>query len=574
MVVWVDLVTTSQLNLSRRALGVYSRVLRSALDSADVATLVVDDQGQVLLSNRSFAHLAGLGPTYRLELGDLQAALASLGASVTKTEVGALLEPSAEPATLELPDDRTVLCTVTPMPMDGDGDFRLIELREITSDRRELRELERRALHDDLSGLPRRELLMDRLERALSRQTREGGAVGVAFIDLDEFKAINDRLGHAAGDSILIQVAARLQRELRAVDTVGRLGGDEFLVICVGLEGERALARICERMQQSIERPYRLDSEEVSLSASFGAVLEWDHSVAAAEVVERADTLMYAAKRRSSRRELFVDGRPPETIRKPREVRRPDGAHWLKEALEAGELFLAYLPIVTVDDQRTIAVEGLLRCRHPELESLPPGELLELVEEAGLMKPFGEWVMGEAARAARALIDATGAPVKVVVNVSETQLADNEVPGAVAKAAAEYDIDAGLLSFDIGERLVAANPGWLEASLAPLRELGCWLFVDDVGGPEVDVEQLRGLGFAGLKLDRPAIGRSADDAEFAITTKAAVTLARSLGLSVIGEGVDEEQRLHALLELGCDHAQGFGFFGFPRTLPELVKVMS
>jgi EAL domain-containing protein (putative c-di-GMP-specific phosphodiesterase class I) len=357
------------------------------------------------------------------------------------------------------------------------------------------------------------------------------------------------------------------------VDTVGRLGGDEFVVICDGLESEHALARICERMQQSIARPYRLDSEEVSLSASFGAVLEWDHRVPAAQVIESADTLMYAAKRRSSRRELFVDGRPPEAIRRPREVRRPHGARWLAEALEAGQLFLAYLPIVTVGDQRTIAVEGLLRCRHPELESLSPNELLELVEEAGLVKPFDDWVMSEAAGAARALIDTPGGPVRVVVNVSDNQLAHNAVPAAVAKAAAEHDIDAGLLSFDIGERVVAANPGWLDASLAALRALGCWLFVDDVAGPEFDVERLRELGFAGLKLDRPAIGRSADDAEFAVTTKAAVTVARSLGLSVIGEGVDEEQRLQALLELGCDHAQGFGFYGFPKTLPELVQVM-
>jgi Amt family ammonium transporter len=561
------------LRLSRRALGVYSRALRSALDSTGVATLLVDEQGQVLLANRSFANLAALGPKYRLELRDLQGALAALGASVSETAVGELLKPSAEPAMLELPDDRTVQCTVTPVPMDGDGDFRLIELREITLDRRELRELERRALHDELSGLPKRELLMDRLERALSRQVREGGAVGVVFLDLDGFKAINDRLGHAAGDRILIEVATRLQRELRAVDTVGRLGGDEFVVICDRLESEHVLARICERMQQSIARPYLLDSEEVSLSASFGAVLEWDHRVPAAEVVERADALMYAAKRRSTRRELFVDGRPPEAIRRAREFRRPHGARWLGEALEGGKLFLVYLPIVTVDDQRTIAVEGLLRCRHPELESLAPNQLLELVEEAGLVKPFDDWVMSEAAGAARALIDATGAPVRVVVNVSDNQLAHNAVPAAVAKAAAEHDVDAGLLSFDIGERVVAANPEWLEASLSALRALGCWLFVDDVRGPEFDVERLCELGFAGLKLDRPAIGRSADDAEFAVATKAVVTLARSLGLSVIGEGVDEEQRLHVLLELGCDHAQGFGFSGFPKTLPELVQVM-
>jgi diguanylate cyclase (GGDEF)-like protein len=566
-------VASSELRLSRRALDAYSRVLRSTLDAIDQAVLLIDERGEVLLCNQSFAQLAGLGAGYHFELRDLRAALLALGASADDNQLQDLLEASGGPTTLELKGERTVLCTVVPMTLDEGGDGRLIELRDVTLERRELRELEHRALHDDLSGLPNRDLLMDRLERALSRQGREGGAVGVVFLDLDGFKEVNDLHGHAAGDRILVEVSSRLQHELRDADTVGRLGGDEFVVICDGLENEAALARICERIQDRVMRPYQLGSAPVLLTASLGAVLEWNAGVPPAQVIERADALMYAAKRRSSRREIFVDGRPRATPQRLREVDRPQGGRWLREALDADQLYLVFLPIVAVDDQHTVAVEGLLRCRHSELVGLAPTQLMELVEQARLLERFDEWVLGEAARAARQLLEATGGTVRVTLNLSGEQLTHNSVALATAKAIAEYDIDAGMVGFDIAEGLVMANPSWLAPSLAALRSLGCWLLVDDVTTLDVRPEQLRDLGFTGVKLDRPVIGRTADDPGFAATARAGVTRARAEGLSVIGEGVDDERRFQAVQEIGCDSAQGFGFHGFPRTVTELLKVI-
>jgi diguanylate cyclase (GGDEF)-like protein len=566
-------VATSELRLTHRALDVYSRVLRATLDAVDQAVLLIDERGEVLLCNQAFARLAGLGPGYRFELRDLRAALEALGATVDDSELNELLQPTAGPTTLELQGERTVLCTVAPVPLEDDGEGRMIALREITSERRELRELEHRALHDDLSGLPNRDLLMDRLERALSRQAREGGAVGVVFLDLDGFKTVNDRHGHAAGDRILIEVAARLQRELRDADTVGRLGGDEFVVICDGLENDAALARICERIQDRVAQLYQLGAAVLTLTASLGAVLEWDHSVPPAQVVERADAMMYAAKRRSSRREIFVDGYPPEGGHRRREARPPHAGRWLREALDSGQLTLAFLPIVTVDEQRTVAIEGLLRCDHPELRGLTPTQLVELVDEAGLLERFDEWALGEAARAARLLRDTLGSPVSVIINLSDAQLAHSAVPAATAKAVAEHDIGAELIGFDISEAIVATNPPWLGSSLAALRDLDCSLMVDDVTSFDVNAVQLRDLGFSGLKLDRPVVGRSMDDPDFAASARAQVSRARAQGLSVVGEGVDDEQRLQAVRELGCDSAQGFGFHGFPRTVEELLKLI-
>jgi diguanylate cyclase (GGDEF)-like protein len=407
----------------------------------------------------------------------------------------------------------------------------------------------------------------------------------VAFVDLDRFKDVNDRHGHGAGDRVLIEVAGRLQHELRDADTVGRLGGDEFLIICDGVDSQAALDAICERIQLRVAEPYRLGTLEVTLSASLGAVLEWDVTVPPGQLIERADALMYAAKRRGSRREIFVDGRPRAGGSWPAGVRRPLGVQHIREALDREQLHLAFLPIVALDDGRTVAVEGLLRCTHADLESATPRELMELLEQARLVERFGEWILGQAASAARALMDASaaqqilsrhheaGEPVRVVLNLSAAQLAPNTVPASAAAAASEHGIDPGLLAFDIGESTVDEDPPWMAPTLAALRELGCRLLVDDVTAPDVQFDQLRRRGFDGFKLDRPVIRRVVEDPDFAARAKAAVAAARARGLSVTAEGVDDERRLRAVRELGCDSAQGFGFHGFPRAVTELVKVI-
>jgi diguanylate cyclase (GGDEF)-like protein len=574
-----------QSRVSRRALDVYSRLLRATLDAVGEAVLVADEDGRLLLANQPFADLAGLGSGYRLELRDLRAALRALGAPSDDSALQDLLTGTEGGLVIELDGERAVMCSVGPVGLDEGGVGRMISLRDVTPERRQLRELEHRALHDDLTGLPGRELLMDRLERALTRQGRDGGAVGVAFLDLDRFKEVNDRHGHAAGDRVLVEVAGRLQHELRDADTVGRLGGDEFLIICDGLESESTLDAICERIQLRVAEPYRFGSLEVTLSASLGAVLEWDVTVPVAQLIERADALMYAAKRRGSRREIFIDGRPRAGFGWPARTRRPFGAQHIRDALNRGQLYLAFLPIVALDDGRTVAVEGLLRCASPELESATPHELLELIEQARLIERFDEWVLDQAASAARALLDATAAnhilrrhqeaaePVRVVLNLSVAQLANNGVPELAAAAAANHDIDPALLIFDIPEATVDEDPPWLAPAISALREPGCGLLVDDVTAPDVRPDELRDRGFDGFKLDRPVIGRITEDPDFAVRAKAAVAAARARGLSVTGEGVDDERRLRAVRELGCDSAQGFGFYGFPRAVTELVKVI-
>lgn len=560
-------VSWSDADLSRATLRVYSRVLRSLLDAVGEAVLLVDGRGEVLLYNQPFEKMAGRASLDRLKLTNVQTAFAAIGATLDERELDRLLGSSQASELVELSGERTVLCRVAALPLDRAGDGRIVALREVTHEQRELQELEHRALHDHLTGLPNRDLLLDRLDGALSRQAREGSAVGVLFLDLDGFKDINDRHGHAAGDAVLVETAARLHRAMRDADSVGRFGGDEFVVVCNGLEDEPTLDEICARIQDIVARPYELENEAVTVTTSVGAVLEWDHGMPPQQLIERADSLMYAAKRRGSRREILIDGWPGQVTRRARSARA------LREAFQVGQLELTYLPIVALDEQRPVAVEGLLRCQHPDLLMLTPAELLELVDQTTLVNRLTEWVLDEAAGAARLLDDAMGAAIPVIVNLSASQLVDDALPGLVGEAGRSHNVDPRSLGFDIAERVLAADAARLASAIASVRELGCPLYADDVINPKVATDRLATLGFAGIKLEASMIQRCADDANLAARTQAGVRLARSRGLVVIGEGVDDEQRLRTVRELDCDQAEGYGFFGFPREATDLVKLI-
>ncbi len=554
--------------VSAHALEAYSQLLRALLDAIGEAVIVIDDEGGVILYNRSFEELAALPPGSRMGAHDLQRMLTMLGTSAEPRALRDLLEARGHSSiTLELRDGRSVRCELVPVSVEQPGDYRLISLRDVTIDERELSELRHRALHDRLTGLPNRDLLLDRLEQALARRGREGSAVGVVFIDLDGFKTINDRMGHMTGDLVIAEVAARLQREMRRADTVGRLGGDEFLVVCDGLQDGRALEIVCERIQQCFARPFSAGGQRFPISASLGAVLERDGSADPNQTVARADRLMYAAKRSGSHAEIAAG--PPSGP----EDRLHQAGRWLSEAMEQGQLWLAYLPLVSLDGERIVGAEALLRCRHRQLVSYTPPELVALAEEGGLLERFDRWILGEAAHAARELEDAAGRPIRVIVNLSRAQLEDGLLASETERAAAIEGIETGSLGFDVAEGIIVASSERSAKELSSLVSLGCPLFADDLSGPAVAAEVLAELGFSGVKLDRLIVERAATDGDAAAALTTLATSARQLGLSAIGEGVSDENRLQLVRELGCDSAQGYGFYGFPRRLADLTRLL-
>jgi diguanylate cyclase (GGDEF)-like protein len=564
---------------SNWALRIYARLLRRLIDEISDALLVVDREGEVVLYNRPFERLAELDPVADPPPRDLRRALATvLGAVEAEMFAERLQQQGTSSTTLELPAGRVVAIDTTLLTLEQPDDHTLVRLREVTLEHHELRELQHRALHDRLTGLPNRELVVDRLELALSRQAREGRAVGVIFVDLDSFKEVNDRYGHAVGDRVLIEVGERLQRAMRRADTVGRLSGDEFLVVCDGIADAAVLDSICGRIERALGDPIAVEREAIMTTASLGAAFEQDSGASPDQVIGRADALMYEAKRRGSGGGAPGAGTAGSAPAPPaaawsRPTATGDRGRSLREAIETDQLWFAYLPVVALDTEQVIAVEALLRCRHPALAHSTPQQLLAIAEQARLVTSFTKWCLEAAAKAVRALREATGRSVPVVLNLSSAQLADQSLPATVAEVAARNGVPPSAFSFDIAESTIVSGEERLQTTLGQLRALECELFADDVTGPVVAAELAQELGFTGVKMDRTTVVEATSSLEAADAARALASRARELGLAAVGEGVDDENRLRVVRELGCDSAQGFAFYGSPRPLSKLTPLI-
>jgi diguanylate cyclase (GGDEF)-like protein len=500
------------------------------------------------------------------DLGEL---LALLGADPDPDTLQELLSSQEIPRlTLGLQGGGMLECQVKLLTLEEPGDHRLVTFREGTSAQGfELRELRHRAFHDRLTGLPNRELLLDRLHQAIARSAREGAAVGVVFVDLDGFKEVNDELGHAAGDEVLVEVSARLASGMRQVDTVGRLGGDEFVIVCEALTDVHSIEVVCDRVQISLADPFVVEGRSFPVTASMGAVLEWDRAVSPSELIARADAQMYTAKRDGSHVSIEA-GALARTDERAARLARTLGI-----ALETDQFELVYLPVMALGQDRVVAVEALLRCTHPDLGDLSPVELVELADEGGFLNQLSTWILREGAGVVASMRDEAGGDLSVLINLSARQLADPALGEVVSLAASAAGIERRLLGFDIAEPAIVANQPHMERKLRTLSDLGCQLFADDVTGGAVAVESLSRLGFSGIKLDR-AVMEAATGVDGTLETGTAlVDSAHEFDMSVVAEGVADEQTLLAARRLGCDGAQGYGLYGVPRRLPEIKRLI-
>jgi diguanylate cyclase (GGDEF)-like protein len=545
--------------------------MRLVLDATSEALLVLDRDGGIVLWNRNLEEFVGLGRD-ELELGDVQAVVRALGDAAGRGLEELLADPR-ESRLVEMRGGRQAACHVVELLRPRHLGYRLVSFVDVTAEREHLRTLEHRALHDRLTGLPNRDLLLDRLLLGLARRARDGRPLAVLFVDLDGFKAVNDRYGHAVGDLVLIEVARRLRREVRGADTVSRFGGDEFVVLCEEVAGEGTVAAICSRVAHGLSQPFLLEGGTLRIGASIGAIIEWDRTADAEGVVKRADALMYRAKQ--------YHAGPGETTwqiasegRQRDELETDEEARLVRRALELDELYLEYLPLVGLADGKISGVEALVRWRHPELGVRGPAEFLELAEETKLILPIGEWVIKEACHAARRLLLAVGQPVPMFVNVSAVELADSGLPNLVLQAASDQSIDTSTLGFDIPENALGVDPGALAERLDELRSLASMLVVDDFGSGRASIEELRYLGFGGVKIDRPLISRSAEDARALSLARAIVERAHEFRLKVTAEGVETPEQLATVRALGCDTAQGHALHGPPRELDELLSLLT
>jgi len=423
--------------------------------------------------------------------------------------------------------------------------------------------LEYQALHDPLTGLANRVLLLDRLEHALRTMQRRPNGVAVLFLDLDYFKSVNDVSGHSAGDELLIAVAGRLQTVVRPTDTIARIGGDEFVVLSEDLSNpvDEGLS-VARRIASVLESPFRVAGREVFVAASIGvAPANGDDSAEAA--LARADQAMYRAKQLGRRRVELYD--PAMDRQATRYATLSDALH---RALGTEELHIAYQPVVTIPDRKVVAREALLRWHHPTLGSITPGEFVPVAERTGLITDIGSWVLRQACEDC-AHWQATGEPeVGVAVNVSGIQLENVRFTEEVERALKSSDLSPDALTLEVTESLLMADGAAARAGLERLRGLGVRVAIDDFGTGYSSLSWLAHLPLDVLKVDRSFVSALGMVEREVVIVEAMVRLAHTLGLSVVAEGVETDVQLARLVKLGCDSAQGF-LLGRPKPV-ELI----
>ena len=425
------------------------------------------------------------------------------------------------------------------------------------------------ATHDALTGLPNRTLLVDQLERSLARQRRhQDRRTTVFFVDLDGFKAVNDTMGHAAGDRVLREVADRLSEVIRAPDTLARLGGDEFVIVCEALAEDHSAVAIAERIVAVIREPFERDGEQFLVTASVGITVA-DGSESPSSLIEQADAAMYRSKELGRARHEFFSEELRERI-----ARRLDIEHALRRAIEHDELCLHYQPQVDLRTGAIVGIEALVRWQRSDVLMMP-GEFIGLAEDTGLIVPIGMWVLNEAlSQLGRWNADATIADAPwMSVNLSVRQLSDPELLPSITAALAGHAADPSRLLLEVTESLILNNVEAGLTVLTELRSLGPELAIDDFGTGYASLSYLRRFPASVVKIDRSFIAEIDRDARTRSIVEAIVAMGRALDLSIVAEGIETAEQLAAVRDLDIDVGQGF-YLARPGAAAEVCRLLA
>ena len=415
-----------------------------------------------------------------------------------------------------------------------------------------------RATHDELTGLPNRALVLDRLANAMMRAARNNKQVCVLFIDVDRFKGINDSLGHSIGDEVLVRVSDRLRAAVRPGDTVGRLSGDEFVVVCEDVEPPDAV-HVAERIADDVSEPIKLYGRDLVLTVSVGVATASKQS-SAEDVLRDADVAMYRAKERGRARIEVFD----ETIR-AQMLARIEMEHALRRAITGGELRLHYQPVIDVESGLLNSLEALVRWQHPEFGLLSPDLFIPLAEDAGLIVPLGRWVIEEACRQL-ALWRANRSPLgaaRVAVNLSARQFGDAGLVDLICNALSAFRLPGSSFGFEITESVLMDEAQVTVATLRSLKDLGVHLAIDDFGTGYSSLSYLESFPVDTVKIDRSFVQRMGDGGANDVIVSAVISLAEALGLDTVAEGVETVEQLDRLRDLNCKMVQGY-LFGAPK----------
>jgi diguanylate cyclase (GGDEF)-like protein/PAS domain S-box-containing protein len=437
------------------------------------------------------------------------------------------------------------------------GDLResgyVVTVSDVTEEVRAHDELSHRALYDSLTGLPNRALFLDRLEHELAGRARSGANVAVLFLDLDRFKFVNDSFGHDTGDTVLKEIAARLQDSVRVGETAARFSGDEFIFMIRGVGSVDDAARAAKRLLRVIEAPVHCDGQSFTVSGSIGIVVPGPLSDANS-VLRDADTAMYKAKAAGGGRYEVFD----EELHRW-SVERLVVERELRDAVENAQLDVFYQPKVEVSSWRPVGAEALVRWRHPTRGIVVPSDFVAVAEESGLIIPIGRFVLERAVAQLASWDSAEGAPRLEVmaVNLSARQLADEETPGLLEEVVSRHGIDPDRLTIEVTESALMSDDVCTHRSLEAMRALGLRVAIDDFGTGYSSLSYLHALPVTTVKVDRSFVERLADEDSSAAVVRAIVEMSHAMGMRVVAEGVSTARLAELVGEMGCDHAQGF-----------------
>ncbi len=408
------------------------------------------------------------------------------------------------------------------------------------------------AMHDPLTHLPNRAYFIDQVRRSIDRARRNTDYHGaVLFLDLDRFKVINETLGHASGDQLLVAIARRLQAILRPRDTASRFGGDEFAILLDDITGVGDATRIAQRIQEELAFPFRIQEHEIYPGASMGIAMITHSTFRAEDVLRDADTAMYRAKAGGrGRHEVFG------TEMHAMNVALFELEGDLRRAVERQQFQLYYQPIVSLETGRITSVEALLRWHHPRRGLILPGEFIILAEETGLMLPIGEWVLRNACRQAKLWHEAGFTELRMAVNISPRQFQDGDLPALVRGVLEETGLPAEYLQLEITEWAAMQDLDLTVQVLQSLRDMGVMISIDDFGTSYSSLGYLKRFPVSSIKIDQSFVRDMTENGDDAAITKAIIAMGNVLGLNVVAEGVELEQQLALLNTDKCDHVQG------------------
>ncbi len=532
---------------------------RALLKSAPDAIVIIDQAGKITLANLQAEGLFGyrsaelLGKPVEMLLPERHRR------GHVAMRDGFFAKPSVRPIDegFELfalhKNGTEIAVEISLAPIEtADGLLVASSIRDITERKQAEARLLQQANFDDLTGLPNRSLAADRLPQAMARVRRTRKSLALMFLDVDNFKNINDTLGHAVGDQLLIEIAQRLSRCVRDDDTVARLGGDEFLIILDGLDSLTASEVVAEKILDSLSRPCSLNGRELFLSASIGITGYPEDGEQADVLMRNADAAMYRAKEAGRNTYRFFTPEMNTQL-----LKRLDMEARLRYAVDREELRICFQPQVDIRTRRVLGAEALLRWHNPELGLVPPDEFIPLAEESGLINAIGEWVLLHACRAAKTWQGIGGEPLRLSVNVSPVQFRGSDLAATVSRALAQSALPASLLELEITEHvLVRDNPG-TSRILDDLKSLGVRLSLDDFGKGYSSLSYLKRYPFDVLKIDRTFVSGVPANPEDTALCKAITAMAGSLNLEVIAEGVETEEQWNYLSREGVDLVQGF-----------------